>query len=357
MAKKEKKQAINPKKAVKPRPAKKGKVVKGVFAEAEPKTEVTKIADKTTVAGQEPLIALKKVVVEKAISELEKFSEKSKQDSEKKSQLFEDDGEALFLQVTNLKFFADKVSLKPKSITVPHPLHNLEDFKVCLFVKDDLIDSETLEQIEAANISHLDKIISAKELKGEYKSYDARRKLVSEYDVFLSDDSLVTVLPKLLGKIFYSNARTTPIPIRLRTGKKLSITTLKNQVEKVGTQIVYVPPMGVNVVIKVGDLSSGLPKLFENVKAIAEHFQNQQIRSLSLKVQSSPSLPIYYAKKLYTEEDIKKTVDEESKPQASVSDFDKGLLELAVDEAAAAKFISKKRKNAGSIQAAKKQKA
>ena len=40
-------------------------------------------------------------------------------------------------------------------------------------------------------------------LKTHYKSYESRRQLVVMYDVFLCDNQIYHILPRLLGKEFY----------------------------------------------------------------------------------------------------------------------------------------------------------
>ena len=59
------------------------------------------------------------------------------------------------------------------------------------------------------------RIIGLKKLKERYKTFELRRQLLAEHDVFLADDRAVTFLPKLLGKVFYSSTIKRPIPVRL----------------------------------------------------------------------------------------------------------------------------------------------
>ncbi len=214
-------------------------------------------------------------IVDKAVSELKKWNErKSKEEHDKtgKQALFEDDSKdlCLYLQATSVKFFAKKQTLKPKGIKLQHPVNSLDSddvdfFSICVFVKDNTIDESLLEKIEAENIPHLKKIISAKELKTTYKSFEARRKLLDEYDLFLSDDYLITALPKLLGKRFYESSKF-PIPIRVYSKDKtaVSIQTLKNQIAKTVNSTYFIPPMGVNISLKIGNVKQNLNDLHDN---------------------------------------------------------------------------------------------
>ena len=44
------------------------------------------------------------------------------------------------------------------------------------------------------------KVIGISKLKAKYESHEAKRNLCSEYDIFLADNRILPVLPKLLGK-------------------------------------------------------------------------------------------------------------------------------------------------------------
>ena len=41
-------------------------------------------------------------------------------------------------------------------------------------------------------------------LKGKFRPFEARRQLLQDHDLFLADDRVVPMLPKLLGKIFFN---------------------------------------------------------------------------------------------------------------------------------------------------------
>ncbi|GME69709.1 unnamed protein product [[Candida] boidinii] len=301
---------------------------------------------------------IKESNIKNAISELIDFGKREKEASgNSKSQLFDDEeieNKDLYLQITNLKFFNQKQQFKHKFINVKNSIYDSEkDFKICLFTKDDSISEEILNELEEKSIPHLSKIISAKELKGEYRPYEARRKLESEYDLFLSDDSLITSLPKLLGKIFYNSPTKIPISIKTQSSdKKFSIKTTTNQINKILNQIAFIPPMGVNVSIKVGNLENKLSNLLENIESVYTYFeaQNLPIRSISLKLRQSPSLPIYINKELYSEEDVVKEDENDKKTKTTTENgvkltkFEKALLELAVNEQQVEQVLGKKAK-------------
>jgi ribosome biogenesis protein UTP30 len=53
------------------------------------------------------------------------------------------------------------------------------------------------------NIKFISRVVGVEKLKGKFKPYEARRQLMKEHEVFLCDDAIVGILPKLLGKIFF----------------------------------------------------------------------------------------------------------------------------------------------------------
>ncbi|ODV82850.1 hypothetical protein CANARDRAFT_204329 [[Candida] arabinofermentans NRRL YB-2248] len=354
------------------RNVKKGKSVAGVI-DATPVEDLSDIVQddvpkkskrqsKKVVTVQEevkeepvvPGLTLNEKAVKAAVSELIKWNDNQTSTNDKKS-LFEDDEEMLYLQLTSVKYFNKKQSLKPKFIELNHSIYNnLEDFKICLFIKDD----SKITDDELESIPNLSKIITAKELKGEFKSYESRRKLLNEFDLFLSDDNLITTLPKLLGKIFYSTSKL-PLPIRLNKQgtNDISITTLKNQINKILKSVYYLLPMGVNLSIKLGLLNQNIDNLIDNLKTIFDKFNdNNQIRTIQLKLKSSPSLPIYITDKLFNDEDVEKVdeVKEIVEPTVKLSKFEKGLVELALDEEQVNSIIGNKLKKVEELKSKKR---
>jgi ribosome biogenesis protein UTP30 len=54
--------------------------------------------------------------------------------------------------------------------------------------------------IEKHNIKFISRVVGITKLKGKFKPFEARRQLLSEHGMFLADDRIVPLLPKLLGK-------------------------------------------------------------------------------------------------------------------------------------------------------------
>lgn len=54
---------------------------------------------------------------------------------------------------------------------------------------------------------HYLQIIPYKALKTEYKPFEAKRRLLGNFDMFLSDDRIRRLLPSHLGKHFYERKK------------------------------------------------------------------------------------------------------------------------------------------------------
>lgn len=80
---------------------------------------------------------------------------------------------------------------------VPHAIWS-DSSSICLLTADpqrkykDLIVEEKLTQIK--------RVVGVTKLKGKFKPFEARRQLMNEHEIFLADDRIVNMLPKLLGK-------------------------------------------------------------------------------------------------------------------------------------------------------------
>ena len=63
------------------------------------------------------------------------------------------------------------------------------------------------EMLAAKGIDNITQVISLRELKVEYKQYEAKTSLCQKFDIFLVDERILRMVPKLLGKQFYSKKR------------------------------------------------------------------------------------------------------------------------------------------------------
>uniref|UniRef100_A0A3Q3VQZ2 Uncharacterized protein n=1 Tax=Mola mola TaxID=94237 RepID=A0A3Q3VQZ2_MOLML len=150
--------------------------------------------------------------VKKAVQALLAFL-KTKSTSE--SRLL-DDTQHISLLFTFLRIPKKAQTIRP----LPHGQRTDTD-EVCLFTKDE--PNMTPEQtqrfykrlLEDRGVKNVTEIIPYKVLKTEYKPYEAKRRLLGNFDMFLSDDRIRRLLPSHIGKHFY--LRKEPLCVNLQS--------------------------------------------------------------------------------------------------------------------------------------------
>jgi ribosome biogenesis protein UTP30 len=68
---------------------------------------------------------------------------------------------------------------------------------VCLITKDPQRQYKDL--LAEQNIKFISRVVGIEKLKGKFKPFEARRMLLKENGLFLADERIVPLLPKLLG--------------------------------------------------------------------------------------------------------------------------------------------------------------
>jgi ribosome biogenesis protein UTP30 len=85
---------------------------------------------------------------------------------------------------------------------VKYPLVDPRDSAVCLITKDP--QREYKDLLEQAGVKFISRVVGVEKLKGKFKPFEARRALLRENALFLADDRVIPLLPRLLGKIFFT---------------------------------------------------------------------------------------------------------------------------------------------------------
>merc|ERR550519_1674670 len=239
----------------------------------------------------------KKSQVEEGIATVSKLLENG-QDGKKN--LFESEGEKITLQISGIKLprINDSQIIK---IRLPHtPMPPSRD--VCLIVKDlekgIKPDHEaTVEHFQSLladkGINQITQVISLRELKVEYKQYEAKTQLCHRFDLFLADARIIRLLPQFLGKPFYKRKK---LPIQVDLNSK----DLKGEVERaVMTVTLPLKHTGSCSSVSVGYSSLSKDQLLENTLAVLKTIVDKypggwpNVRSVYVKSQSTPSLPLY----------------------------------------------------------------
>lgn len=249
----------------------------------------------------------------------------------------------IWLVLTTKKHVVDKKRLKPGKITLPYPYLDASDpnLRVCLITADpqrkykDLIADPAFPLDLAKRVS---RVIGLNKLKAKYKSFESKRQLLGEHDVFLADDRIITYLPQVLGKVFYKGGAKRPIPVTLEGrrqnmdeqgnkrqklaegGKKVMKDDVKpidvaRDIEKtLRSALVHLAP-STTTAVKVGKASMEPAQLQANVEAVTEGLIDKfvpqkwrNVRAVHMKGPNTAALPIWMAGELW--EDEKDVLDE-----------------------------------------------
>jgi len=181
---------------------------------------------------------------------------------------------------------------KPHILSLPHPARTLGECDVCLFTKDP--QREYKDKLAAAQVERV-KVIGIDKLRKKYVEYEAKRNLCSGHDVFLSDDRVLPLLPKLLGKSFFKKSKQ---PAAVDLTRKNVREALRQAVE--GTR--FLPPSGTLVSLLVGFSAQPQAHLVANVLAVAKQAVPKLkgdwsvVQAIYLKSAESVALPVYQHK-------------------------------------------------------------
>jgi len=286
---------------MRPAPKQADDLVKEVQNDAENAPKISK-NDEPAITKSKPsteVMMFKKSQVEDGITTIVKLLEGGGGEGEKKN-LFESEGEKISLQISGIKLprVNDSQIIK---IRLPHtPLPQSRD--VCLIVKDleKGIKSDheaTVQHFQSLladkGIDKITQVISLRELKVEYKQFEAKTQLCHRFDLFLADARIIRLLPQFLGKPFYKRKK---LPIQIDLNSK----DLKAEVDKaLMTSTLPLKHTGSCSSVSVGYSTLTKEQLVDNtlavLKAVVEKFPGgwANVRSVYVKSQSTPSLPLY----------------------------------------------------------------
>jgi ribosome biogenesis protein UTP30 len=281
--------------------------------------------------------------------------------STKKSLIGDDDGdddsdaegssttnELVWLIMTTKKHVVDKNRLKPGKISIPHSVNKSSSLNICLITADpqrsvkDIIADPAFPSTLSSRIT---RVIGLTKLKERYKSFESRRQLLSEHDVFLADDRIIMRLIETLGKIFYQSSKR-PIPIRIEKIEKVDGKRVKNkskapkeerkasfasplviakEIEKaLNSAPVYLAP-STSTAVRVGTSALTPEQLVENVQTVVNGLTEKfitkgwrNVKAIHIKGPTTMALPIWLADELWLEEtDVLEKTEEQPKAEDS----------------------------------------
>ncbi|KAL9000392.1 MAG: hypothetical protein Q9169_000909 [Polycauliona sp. 2 TL-2023] len=241
------------------------------------------------------------------------------------------DVEPVWFSLTTKKHIVDKHRLKPGKIALPHSLNQSPSTTICLITCDpqrQVKDTIAHPSFPTALSSRITKVIGLSKLKARYQSFESRRQLLNDHDVFLADDRVITMLPKVLGKVFYQSHKK-PVPVSLEPYKQTNAAgkrvvpkaadeksktlapplQVAKEVEKtINCALVHLSPAN-NTAVRVGYSSFTAQQIAENVEAVVaglvERFIPQKwrnIRAVHIKGPNTMALPIWLADELWVDE-------------------------------------------------------
>jgi len=245
--------------------------------------------------------------------------------------------EAVWLVLTTKQHVVDKNRLKPGKIAIPHSLNTSPALSICLITADpqrgvkDIIADSTFPQDLS---SRIEKVIGFSKLKARYQSFESRRQLFAEHDVFLADDRIAMRLVQTLGKIFYKSSKR-PIPIRIAEIEKVDGKRVKKEkkrpnvpTDKDVKHASFASPLIVakeiertlncasvqlapstTAAVRVGSSKLTAEQLAENIAAVVKGLTDKfvtkgwrNIKALHIKGANTMALPIWLADELWVDD-------------------------------------------------------
>ncbi|XP_077358848.1 ribosomal L1 domain-containing protein 1 isoform X2 [Festucalex cinctus] len=250
-----------------------------------PATREGNMADK-------PRVELDRSQVKKSVLALQAFI-KSKSASGKK--LFKDES-----QMISLLFTLWKIPKEAQTIRIPLPHGQRTDSEdVCLFTRDEpQMTGEQTQRfykklLQERGVTNITEIIPFNVLKTEYKPYEAKQRLLGNFNMFLSDDRIRRRLPSHLGKHFYQRKKE-PLAVNLQSKH------LAEDIQKVvqGTSV-RVNNKGSCCMARVGHTGMTADELTDNIEAAVQTVMEKiwmkgaVMKIIHLKSEKSVALPIY----------------------------------------------------------------
>lgn len=71
------------------------------------------------------------------------------------------------------------------------------------------------QRMASEKICGVSKVLAVSKIRSKFTTYEQKRALCGSYDLFLADNRILPLLPKLLGKTFFKKKKH-PVPVELR---------------------------------------------------------------------------------------------------------------------------------------------
>ncbi|XP_016343768.1 ribosomal L1 domain-containing protein 1 [Sinocyclocheilus anshuiensis] len=209
--------------------------------------------------------------------------------------LFENDGQAISLLLTQWKIPRKEQTIR---ISLPHGLRT-ESGDVCLFTRDEprMTSEQTVrfykKLLTERGLKNAIEVIPFNMLKTEYKPFEAKRRLLGNFDLFLSDARIRRRLPSHIGKHFYERKKA---PLSVDLESKHLVRDMARLIQ--GTSLT-VSNKGSCCMVRVAHSGMTADEMVENVMTAVSTISaklamtGKNIKIIHLKSQTSVALPIY----------------------------------------------------------------
>jgi ribosome biogenesis protein UTP30 len=220
--------------------------------------------------------------------------------------------------------------------SIPHALNTSRTSTICLITADPqrpFKDAIANPSFPADLRSRITRVISLSKLRLKYKSYESKRQLSNEHDIFLADDRVVALLPNILGNAFYKSGIKRPITVKIaaederkskeKEGNKMksrriaavsdhSVASPKRLADEItktlSTALVHLSPSTCTSV-RVGKTSWDATKVAENIEAVVAGLIAKfvpkgwrGVRAIHVKGPETAALPLWLADELWLDE-------------------------------------------------------
>jgi len=258
---------------------------------SKPKTSAKESAAAAATLGAR----VEETQVRKAVNALATHLERAANAKEAKD-LFDDEAETYSVLISMRKAPKEATSARLTAVRVPHALLDLETAELCLIVKDHQGEGhkEAKKRVAEMEKCGVAKVLGISKLKANYKAHEQKRKLCDSYDMFLADDRVLPILPKLLGKTFFKKKKQ---PVAVDLTKKDWVSQVHRAVSSTYLHI----NGGTCVNVKVGKSTMTNEAIVENTLAAIEGAVSKiprrwgNVQSIYMKTPDSVALPIYTA--------------------------------------------------------------
>uniref|UniRef100_A0A2K5PHH3 Ribosomal L1 domain-containing protein 1 n=1 Tax=Cebus imitator TaxID=2715852 RepID=A0A2K5PHH3_CEBIM len=228
------------------------------------------------------------------------------------------ENENLFLMVVLWKIPSKVLRVR---LPLPHGIRSdLED--ICLFTKDEPNSTpEKTEQfyrklLNKHGIKTISQIIPFQTLKKEYKPFEAKLRLLSTFDFFLTDARIRRLLPSLIGRHFYQRKKV-PVSVNLLS-KNLS----REINDYIGGTVLNISKSGSCSAIRIGHVGMQIEHIIENIVAVTKGLSEklpekwESVKLLFVKTEKSAALPIFSSFVSNWDEATKKSTLNKKKKEA-----------------------------------------